>query len=154
MTDENQTPEPEVYDFRTPEQTAPTTLDVVDHTGRTTGTRWYWEDMDGWNGPLTQESAQKASDTYGVGSEIRPYKTYGINKRTRDLIQEMDDESLESLIEDSNADVDARARGERRMDERYLTSEERYAEETEHKFANTRSYPGLAGFFARWGKKA
>lgn len=113
MTDETATPTPAV--------------DHIDHTGRTTGTRWYWEDLDGWHGPLTQESAQKASDTYGVGSEIRPYMTYGVSKRTRDLLDSLEDEDLEELV-DETADHS-------------------------HKLANTRSYPGLAGFFARLGGK-
>lgn len=76
---------------------------------RSLGTRWYWEDMDGWHGPLSRESAQSASDKFGIGSEIRPYKTYGISQRAKDKIaeQEAEDAAAEAAMTDAEKIADA-----------------------------------------------
>lgn len=80
----------------------------VDSDGRPLGTRWYWESMNGWHGPLTEESARKAAKRYGIGTEIRPYKTYGLSQAVKDQIAEQDaeDEAAEARMSPSER-VDA-----------------------------------------------
>lgn len=76
---------------------------------RSLGTRWYWEDMTGWHGPLTRESAQSASDKFGIGSEIRPYMTYGLSQKAKDMMAEQDaeDAAAEADMTDAEKIADA-----------------------------------------------
>lgn len=85
---------------------------------RSLGTRWYWEDMTGWHGPLSRESAQSASDKFGIGSEIRPYKTYGLSQKAKDMMAEQDaeDAAAEAAMTDAEKIAEAADSGERFSD--------------------------------------
>lgn len=104
----------------------------VDSDGRPLGTRWYWESVKGWHGPLTEESARKAANRYGIGTEIRPYKTYGLSQEVKDQIAAFDAELEEAEArmtpEERTAELNAALRRMARTQDQVVLPMKRYSD--------------------------